>query len=442
MTDMKLLRPIQAAVLTAMLAAAMGMATALALVAPPARAVDLTVLDTPGAVHLPPGTTGVSRAPKSAFSFSPLISQAEAASASGSGAPAGAITVPAVRLTGMFMPGDSAKMNDVLTRLAASPEAQAEGPLTTIELSSMGGNLLEGFEIGTMLRKFNVLAVVRQHDLCLSSCALALLGGNVHSVPQAYPTHCNVEIGGKVGFHNFFLNPAGLRESTPGDPVASRLQGFADARGGAASLVRYAADMGLPSTFVASLIGRPVEDFQYIETIEQFLSLGVCPVGLTRPAISLEEQADNICDHSLGRSDQTLAFEARPLPAAQTKRYLLEVMQAHMQPTRSHGRLAGMLANGAVMRVAGEIDRLYEDLQSVNVALPDIVGPTFEISIVRPGRLEPACYVSLSPDDPDKFDVVLVGQKGFSDPVRMPPANARRLFLFARDTVVNRRPYP
>ena len=143
-----------------------------------------------------------------------------------------------------------------------------------------------------------------------------MLGGNAHSVPQAYPTHCNVEIGGKVGFHNFFLNPAGLRESTPGDPVASRLQGFADARGGAASLVRYAADMGLPSTFVGSLIGRPVEDFQYIETMGQFISLGVCSVCLTRPSISMEEQADFFCELSLCSIDQTLAFDSRPLPAA------------------------------------------------------------------------------------------------------------------------------
>jgi hypothetical protein len=406
-----------------------------ALLAPLAGAADLSTLNTPGAVHLLPGSTGAPRPPQSAFSFPSLISPAAAENGPGSAA-----TVPALRMTGLIFPGDADKMHGMLDHLAAMPEAKGYGPLTTIELSSMGGNLIEGFEIGSLLRKYNVLAVVRKHDLCLSSCALALLGGNSHAVPQAYPTHCNVEIGGKVGFHNFFLNPAGLREETPGDPVAARLRGFADARGGAASLVRYSADMGLPPKFVATLIGRPVDDFQYIETIDQFLSLGVCPVGLPKPTTSLDEQASNVCQHSLANVDDTLVFQARALVAEQTKRYLLEVLQAHMQQSRSRGRLASMLADGAVMRVGTEIDKLYEDLRAANVALPDIVGPTFEISVTGTGQPQIACYVSLSPDNPDIYDVVVVGPKGLSDPPQLPPTNARSLFLFASDTVVNPRP--
>lgn len=406
---------------------------------PVAWAADLTVLDVPGAVHLAPSTEAAPKR-KSTFSFPPLISPADAAAASTAGVPASATLVPAVRLTGIIRPGDAEKMRGVLDKLAASPSATSGEPLTTIELSSMGGSLTEGFEIGAILRKYKLVAVVRQRDLCLSSCALAFVGGNVHEVPPSYPTRCNVEIGGKVGFHNFFLNPNGLREDTVDDPVASRLRGFADARGGAALLVRYAGDMGLPPSFVASLMGRPVDDFQYVETVGQFLSFGVCPIGLQRPPIALDEQAKNVCGHSIRSAAPRSTFDATLLPPAETKRYLLERLQTYMQSLQTRGRLAGLLANGAVMRVAEEIDRLYDDLRATGMALPDIVGPTFEIGTAQSGKYETTCFVSVSPDDPDKYDVVVRGPRGLTDPPRLPPGNARRLFLFDSDTVINPRP--
>jgi hypothetical protein len=277
--------------------------------------------------------------------------------------------------------------------------------------------------------------VVRKGDLCLSSCALAFLGGNVHRVPSVYPSDCNVEIGAKVAFHNFFLNRNGLRDATSADPVASRLQGFADARGGAAQLVKYAGDMGLPPNFVASLMGRPVEEFQYIETVGQFLSFHVCPIGLGRPTTPPETQARNVCINSMGSPEAPAAVEVRAIPREEAKLQLLERLQASMQASsRARGRLAAQLSSGAVMRVQAEIDRLYEDLRAAGVALPDIVGPTFEVTgLAR----DTACYVSLSPDDADGFDVALLGPRGFADPPRQPPQNARRLFRYDRDDVVN-----
>lgn len=348
--------------------------------------------------------------------------------------------VHTLRLTGMIETGDANKLREILTRLPVSGAAPPDTPSAFIELSSLGGDLVEGLQIGELFRKFRVSAVVRRRDLCLSSCALALLGGNVHRIPSTYPTDCNVEIGGKVGFHNFSLNRAGLREVTSNDPLASRLQGFADARGGAALLVRYAAQMGLPPNFVASMIGRPVEDYQYIETVEQFLSLRVCPIGLGRPSIALEAQAANVCRNSAGVLDPSPPMQATPIEAAHAKRYLLERVQANMQSSRAKGRLAAQLADGSVMRVREEINRLYDDLRAAGLALPDIVGPTFEVGRTRSGTYETMCYVSLSPDDPDNFDVVLQGSKGLAEPPHLPPTNARRLFRFNRDDVINPRP--
>ncbi len=344
-----------------------------------------------------------------------------------------------LRMTGMIEPGDGDKLRDILGRLAPQTSDKPRDILGTIELSSMGGNLSDGFQIGMLLRKYNMIAVVRRRDICMSSCALAFLGGNVHHVEPERRQECNLEIGGKVAFHNFFLNRNGLRESTSSDPVESRLQGFTDARGGAAMLIKYASDLGLPPNFVASMMGRPVEEFQYIETVGQFLSFRVCPIGVDRPKIAIDMQARNVCSNSTGGSD-TASLVVTSIPQAQAKLYMLQRVLENMQSSKAKGRLAAQLTNGAVMRVKEEIDRLYDDLRAAGVALPDIVGPTFEIGRKTAGAYEVSCYVSLSPDNPDNYDVVVQSARGLAEPPKLPPQNSRRLFLFDRGDVINPRP--
>jgi hypothetical protein len=351
------------------------------------------------------------------------------------GAPAGL----RMRMTGMIEPGDGDKLRDILGKLATPAPDKQSDTLGTIELSSMGGNLSDGFQIGMLLRKYNMIAIVRQHDICMSSCALAFLGGNGHHVELERRQECNLEIGGKVAFHNFFLNRNGLRETTSTDPVESRMQGFTDARGGAAMLIRYAGDLGLPPNFVASMMGRPVEEFQYIETVGQFLSYRVCPIGIDRPKIAIDMQARNVCNNSIAGSEPA-SLVVTPIPQAQAKLYMLQRVQENMQSSKAKGRLAAQLTNGAVMRVKDEIDRLYDDLRAAGVALPDIVGPTFEIGKRTAGAYEISCYVSLSPDEPDNYDVVVQSARGLAEPPKLPPQNSRRLFLFDRNDVINPRP--
>jgi hypothetical protein len=349
----------------------------------------------------------------------------------------GAPAMPTLRVTGMIEPGDADKLSAALRGIGALTPSKSGAPVATVELSSMGGSLPDGFEIGMLMRKSGVMAVVRQRDLCMSSCALAFLGGNVHAPFPVYPAECNLEIGGTVAFHNFFLNSNGLRESTSVDPVQSRLQGFSDARGGTAMLAKYAGDLGLPPDFVASLIGRPVESFQYVETVGQFLSFHVCAIGIGRPAIPIDMQARNICNNSIVSPSPAEELIATSIPVPQAKLYLLQRVQENMQSSKAKGRLAAQLVSGAVMRVKDEIDRLYEDLRAAGVALPDIVGPTFELGSKVSGTYEATCYVSLSSDDPDKYDIALQGPRGIAEPTRLPPENSRRLFLFDRNDVIN-----
>lgn len=351
-----------------------------------------------------------------------------------------AAETPTFRLTGMIETGDAEKLRDILVRLQAVAPAKANVPLATIELSSLGGSLPEGIKIGQLLKSYKVVAVVRKQDLCLSACALALLGGTAVRAAAVYPRDCNVEVGGKVAFHNFFLDRSELRELTHDDPVASRLQGFADARGGAAMLIRYAADLGLPPTFVANLMARPVEEYQYLETIGEFLELNLCPIGLERPSLPMSHQAANVCNNSLAVPAPVSSMMVGPIASAQVRQYMLERVQDGLNAVKAKGRLADQLATWSVMRTREEVDRLYDDLRAAGVALPEIVGPTFEVAVNQGGRYRAACYVSLSPTDPDRYDIVLQGPRSLADATRLPPANARRMFLYDRRDVANQRP--
>lgn len=347
---------------------------------------------------------------------------------------------PRLRLTGMIETGDAEKLRGQLIKLQALVPPKPGMPLATLELSSLGGSLSEGVRIGELLRSFKVVAVVRKEDICLSACALALLGGTtVRTAAAAYPADCNVEVGGKVAFHNFFLDRAELRELTSDDPVASRLQGFADARGGAAMLIRYATDMGLPPAFVANLMARPVEEFQYVETIGEFLALNICPIGLARPALPMSHQAVNICNNSLPTPASLSSFIVGPIAAPQVRQYMLERVQDGMNAAKAKGKLAEQLATWSVMRSKDEVDKLYDDLRAAGVALPEIVGPTFEVALNQAGRVRAACYVSLSATDPDRYEVVLQGERSLGEAIRKPPANARRMFLFDRHAFANQR---
>ncbi|MGQ3297647.1 hypothetical protein [Reyranella sp.] len=351
-----------------------------------------------------------------------------------------AVESPRLRLTGMIESGDAERLRELLDKLRELAPQRPGMPLATIELSSVGGDLSEGVRIGELLKNYRVVAVVRKQDLCLSACALALLGGNTVRTGGAYPFDCNVEVGGKVAFHNFFLDRSHLRRLTSDDPIASRLQGFADGRSGAAMLIKYAADMGLPPSFAANLMARPVEEFQYVETIGEFLALNLCPIGLERPRLPLSHQAANVCNNSLATPAPLSSVIVGQIEPPRVRQYMLERVQDGLNAARARGKLADQLATWSVMRSKEEVERLYDDLRAAGVALPEIVGQTFEVAVNEAGRVRAACYVSLSSTDPDRYEVVLQGTRGLTEAVRKPPANARRLFLYDRQAVANRRP--
>ncbi|OFX03479.1 MAG: hypothetical protein A3D94_11315 [Alphaproteobacteria bacterium RIFCSPHIGHO2_12_FULL_66_14] len=351
------------------------------------------------------------------------------------------ILVHTLRLTGMFEQGDSDTLRRILVLLDRRGGRAPDAPLATVELSSAGGDLIEGLKTGYLFSEFDVATVVRKRDSCLSACALAFLGGTSSHLPPTRLPSCSLEIGSTLGFHNFAASTNALRRSLGSeDGLASERQGFHMGRAGAALLMQYAADMDIDQAFVAQLLSRATVSYDYLTRVGAFLALRVCPIGLDRPRISLAEQATNICNHSTAWLSPVTSLQARPMTARQARRRLLEYIQSNMLSFSVRGALADQLASYSVMRVERAVENLYADLRAAGVPLPEIVGPVFEVGGYQIGIYSLTCVVSLSPDDPDKYDVVIQGPKGMARAYRSAPEGCRRLFLYDQDAVINPRP--
>ncbi len=205
-------------------------------------------------------------------------------------------------------------------------------------------------------------------------------------------------------------------------------------------LIKYAADMGLPPSFVANLMARPVEEFQYIETIGEFLELKLCPIGLERPSLPMSHQAANVCNNSLATPVPLSSFIVGPIATPQVRQYMLERVQDGMNAAKAKGRLADQLATWSVMRTKDEVDKLYDDLRAAGVALPEIMGPTFEVAINQGGRYRAALLCQPVGDRSGQIRRRPPGRAQPAEVTRMPPANARRMFLYDRRDVANQRP--
>ena len=344
-----------------------------------------------------------------------------------------------IRVTGLFRQGDADAMRRTLSLLKAKSEASPNSPPVTVELSSLGGDMIEGLRMGYLFRDFDVATVVRKHDICLSACALAFLGGTSAHGPSERSLDQSLEIGGRLGFHSFYLNPDSAQSPTANEPAQSRRQGFAEARAGAMSVMRYAADLGIDPKFVASMLGKPQEEFSYVNTAEEFITLNVCPMSLGRPSISPAEQALNICNHSTGWIDPADPSQVRAMTPQQAKRYMLENVQQNMLSLKVKGALSNQLGSYPVMRDEQAIDNLYADLRAAGVRLPEIVGPVFEVSGYRSGSGQMQCFVSLSLDDPNRYEVAIRRPTKWAHPNWSAPKDCRGLFRYDKEAVLNPR---
>ncbi|WP_289298789.1 hypothetical protein [uncultured Reyranella sp.] len=343
-----------------------------------------------------------------------------------------------LRITGRLEQGDGDKLRLMLAGLKSKTTRIANQPLATAELSSSGGDLLEGLKVGYLFREFEVATIVRKGDICLSACAMAFLGGTAsRQSPTALPSRV-IEIGGQVGFHNFTLDATVVQSETKGDTTAGIARGFGLGRAGASALIRYAADLGVDPGFIAQLLARPPDNWLYVDTNEMFLTVGACPSGPEPPLGRLEQQAVNVCSHASGAGRVAEASQAQPMSAREAKRYLLEQVQRNIASANVKGPLVGQLAGVLASRDDRLIDSVYSDLRAAGISLPDQVGRSFIVSGYTFGELQAECHVTLSTSQPEKFDFVLVVRGvGISRPFTFPPPMCPALFRYDSLEVLN-----
>jgi len=343
-----------------------------------------------------------------------------------------------LRITGRFEQGDGDKLRSMLSGLKAKTSRMTSQPLATAELSSSGGDLLEGLKVGYLFREFEVATLVRKGDICLSACAMAFLGGTASRQPPTPLPSRAIEIGGQVGFHNFTLDATAIQNETKGDATAGIARGFGLGRAGASALIRYAADLGVDPGFIAQLLVRPPDTWLYIDTNEMFLTVGACPSGREPPLGRFEQQAVNVCNHASGRAYIAEPSQARPTTAREAKRYLLEQVQRNIESANVKGPLVGQLAGVLASKDDRLIDSVYSDLRAAGIPLPEQVGRSFIVSGYAFGELQAECHVNLSGSQPDKFDFVLIiSGVGLSRPFALPPPMCPALFRYDGQEVLN-----
>lgn len=353
--------------------------------------------------------------------------------------PKSAIVQHTIRVSGPIETGDADRLRKMLERLRATTPPAPGAPLATVELSSKGGDLYEGLKLGYLFREFDVATVVRAADVCQSACALAFLGGTQSHTPgQAVPSR-NLEIGGQVGFHNFYLSSPSDLSAGSKDARDGVTMGFSVARGGASALLRYAALMGIDVAFVARVMGQPSETWDYVETDEEFVSLRICPLGLSRPTATPAALAANICNHATGELGRASPLQARAVSARDLRRRLLEHVRDTAEAAATKSPLASQLAAVLAQRDEALVESVYVGLRSAGVPLPEVMGANFEVSGYALGGTPLQCNVSISRDNPAKFDVALVVPDGLMKPFQMPPPACPALFLFDGEEVLNPR---
>lgn len=349
------------------------------------------------------------------------------------------IVTNTIRLSGPIEGGDAERLRAILVRLKAGSPPQTDRPLATVELSSSGGDVHEGLKLGHLFRDYVVATVVRPKDLCLSACALAFLGGTSQRLgPRATPGR-SIEIGGQVGFHNFYLNANSDQIERPTDARDGVAKGIDLARGGAAALTAYAAAMEIDAAFIASLLGRSPEQWQYIDADHEFASLQTCPIGLEAPRLGPQALAANICNHSTGWFSVAAPAEVRQYSAREGKRHLLEQVAANIDAYSVKGPLAAQLKAVLAARDDRLVEDIYDDLRRAGITLPQIPGSIFEILGPSNNVLQLHCHVAFPLDNPAKFEVTLQTPEGLIKPVVSPPAQCPALFLYDRDDVLNPR---
>ncbi len=132
-------------------------------------------------------------------------------------------TSPHFRIEGTIKPGDAEKLGALLREELPDPNFDWSNNVI-VSLNSEGGDFYEGLALADTISAFAVKAIVGPGDRCLSSCAIAFLGGSIiytrgsRRVPDRY-----VHDEAVAGFHAPFSELPSAIQLPEGTPLSSSL---------------------------------------------------------------------------------------------------------------------------------------------------------------------------------------------------------------------------
>ncbi len=266
-----------------------------------------------------------------------------------------------IRLAGEIKVGDSIKLEKLLKDIQSEDDAPTPYG-RSIELNSKGGVFIEGIHIGYLLRKYVVEAHVKSGSVCLSSCALAFLGGSFQYATSEPVAGRFLELGGIIGFHGFYINPEAeklLQQSS-----LSAYLGIELSKAMSGLLAGYTADMGISSNWVSKILEKGKNELHYVNTVGDVLDLGIEIVDFPRIPAFENYHAINICNAATGEAGWNFydgSVTAKKLSAFTAQKVILEHITSG---TLLHdGFVLNEIKDSLASNDVHKIHKMYEELE-------------------------------------------------------------------------------
>lgn len=186
---------------------------------------------------------------------------------------------PHIRIEGRIEPGDAEKLGALLREELPDPAIQWSNNVV-VSLNSDGGDFYEGLELADTISAFAVKTFVGPGDRCLSSCAIAFLGGSIiytrgsRGVPDRY-----VHDEALVGFHAPFSELPFAIQLPEGTPLNSglmkqmSLQFYGQAQAAINELTKRMSDWQLDPDFVFAMLTKESREKDDRPLFEQFVPI-------------------------------------------------------------------------------------------------------------------------------------------------------------------------
>lgn len=225
-----------------------------------------------------------------------------------------------LRLVGEIEVGDSMKLGNLLKRTNRGDIGYG-----WIELSSPGGAFIEGIRLGYLFKEFGIKTRIKSNDICLSSCAIAFLGGTMHYGNGSSAKRRELELGGTIGFHGFYINSTAEKKLQESD--LSAYFGVELSKAMAGILAGYAADMDIRSLWISEILEKGKNELHFVNTIGDALDLGIEIVDLSRVTTLESSHAINACNAATGKTgwnNNDGLVTAKKLSSIAAKKVVLE----------------------------------------------------------------------------------------------------------------------